>query len=102
MGIGRIDDRKDYRALVAPKSAIKRRGLTNADLFRFKKVIGPNLRAGITTRGDFILYSNDHSTWRKLVSIMPMLPDFREQSIDPVLTKVEIMEIVNKDTPLFA
>lgn len=102
MTIGRVTNRPDFTALVAPKSLIKRRGLTNADLFRFKKVIGPNLRAGITSRGDFILYSSDPSTWRKLVNIMPMLPDFREQRIDPVLTKVEIMEIVNKDTPIFA
>ncbi len=102
MTIGKVPERPDFTALVAPKSLIKRRGLTNADLFRFKRLIGANLRAGITTRGDFILYSSDHSTWRKLVSILPMLPDFHELRVDPIMTKVETIEIVNNNEPIFA
>lgn len=102
MSIAKVPERPDFTALVAPKTLIAQRGLTNADLFRFKRLIGPNLRAGITARDDFILYSSDHSTWRRLVSILPMLPDFHEIRVDPVMTKVEIIEIVNNTDPIIA
>jgi hypothetical protein len=93
--------RTDFMALVAPKVKIKKRGLLRADLFRFRQVFGPNLKAGVTEQGDFILYSGDLATWRKLVGILPMLTDFREQRIDPIRTKIEGLEFLDEDKPLF-
>jgi hypothetical protein len=93
--------RTDFMALVAPKVKIKKRGQLKADLFRLRQVVGPELRAGITEQGDFILYSADLATWRKLVGILPFLTDFREQRIDPIRTKIEGLEFRDEDKPLF-
>lgn len=93
--------RDDFMALVAPKVKIKRRQFLKADLFRLKQVIGSHLKAGVTSTGDFILYTDDASTWQRLVKILPFLTDFREQRIDPIRTKIELLEVVDKDDHLF-
>ncbi|MBY0538081.1 hypothetical protein K2P47_01635 [Patescibacteria group bacterium] len=93
--------RDDFMALVAPKAKIKRRHLLQADLYRLRQVVGTSLKAGTTSNGDFILYTTDASTWQKLVKILPFLTDFREQRIDPVRTKIELLEVVDKDDHLF-
>jgi hypothetical protein len=93
--------RNDFMALVAPKVKIKRRHFLKADLFRLKQVIGSNLKAGVTNAGDFILYTADDSTWQRLVKILPFLVDFREQRIDPMRTKIELLEVVDEDDYLF-
>lgn len=95
-------DREDFMALVATKSKIKRRQLLKADLYRLRQVIGTSLKAGVTSKGDFILYTSDSSTWQKLVKILPFLFEFREQRIDPLRTRVELCEFVDKDELLFA
>lgn len=93
--------RDDFMALVAPKAKIKRRQMLQADLYRFRQVVGSHLKAGITSNGDFILYSADASTWQKLVKILPFLTEFREQRIDPLRTKIELLEVVDEDSHLF-
>ena len=93
--------RPDFMALVAPQIKIKKRGLLQADLYRMRLVFGTHLKAGLTDQGDFIIYSNDLATWRKLVGILPMLTDFREQRVDPLRTKIELLEVVDKDNLLF-
>jgi hypothetical protein len=102
MGYTPTKPRLDIMALVAPKAKIRKRGMTKADLFRLRHAVGPNLKAGVTEQGDFILYSTDTATWRKLTGILPFLTDFREQRVDPVRNRVELMEIVDQDDPLFA
>ena len=96
-----IKKRNDFMALVAPKVKIKRRQFLKADLFRLKQVIGSQLKAGVTSNGDFILYTDDNSTWQKLVKILPFLTDFREQRVDPLRTKIELLEVVDEDSYLF-
>ncbi len=91
----------DFMALVAPKIKIKRRQFLKADLFRLKQVIGSQLKAGVTSNGDFILYTDDASTWQRLVKIQPFLIDFREQRIDPLRTPIALLEVVDKDDQLF-
>ncbi len=93
--------RTDFMALVAPKVKIKRRHLLKADLFRMRLVVGESLKAGTTCAGDFILYTHDASTWKKLVNLLPFLVDFREQRIDPLRTRIELMEVVDEDDYLF-
>jgi len=93
--------RDDFMALVAPKVKIKKRQLLQADLFRLRQVVGSHLKAGVTSNGDFILYTADASTWQKLVKLLPFLTDFREQRIDPLRTKIELLEVVDKDNHLF-
>lgn len=92
----------DFMALVAPIAKIQNLNLLNADLYRLRQVVGPSLRAGITTDGAFIFYSEDSSTWQRLVGLLPFLTGFREQRIDPVRTKIQLIEVINKDTYLFA
>lgn len=92
----------EFMALVAPRATIKRRRLQHADLHRLRNAIGANMKAGTTTNGDFILYSTDLATWRKLVGILPFLTEFREQRIDPMRIEINLLEIVDKDDPIFA
>jgi hypothetical protein len=91
----------DFMALVASRTAIKKRYLLKADLYRLRQVVGMPLKAGTTSNGDFILYTADSATWQKLVKILPFLTDFREQRVDPVRTKIELLEVVDQDSPLF-
>ncbi len=93
--------RNDFMALVSPKIKIKRRHHLKADLFRLRQVVGESLKAGVTSGGDFILYTQDASTWQRLVKILPFLTDFREQRIDPLRTRIESIEFVDEDKPLF-
>lgn len=97
----RNEQKKDFMALVAPRVKINKRHLLKADLYRLRQVIGISLKAGITSGGDFVLYSADASTWQKLVKLLPFLADFREQRIDPARTKIELLEVVDEDNHLF-
>ncbi len=93
--------RNDFMALVTPRVKIKKQHLLKADLFRLRQVIGTTLKAGVTGGGDFILYTEDASSWKKLVRILPFMSDFREQRVDPVRTPIELLEVVDEDSPLF-
>lgn len=97
----KVKIRTDFMALVAQKTIIKKRGLLKADLFRLRMVIGHGLKAGLTERGDFILYSSDLATWRKLVNLLPLFTDFREQRIDETRTKIEQIDFEDVDKLLF-
>ncbi len=101
MGKMKARDRMDFMALVAPLAKIRRQHLLKADLHRLKKVVGNQLRAGLCN-GDFILYSSDVETFKRLVSLLAFFSEFREQRVDPIRNKVELIEIVDKDDPLFA
>ncbi len=92
----------DFMALVMPKANLKRRGTLKADLFRLQQVIGTDFKAGVTDRGDFIIYSDSPAMMRKLVRVLLPFTDFREQRIDPIRTKIELFEIVDQDDPIFA
>ena len=92
----------DFMALVTPRTNVKRRSVLKADLFRLQQVIGTDFKAGITDRGDFIIYSDSPAMMRKLVRVLLPFTDFREQRIDPIRTKIELFEIVDQDDPIFA
>ncbi len=92
----------EVMVLAAPKTHFENRGILKADLYRMRKVIGERLKAGVTSRGDFILYSEDPMTQRRLVDILFAFTVFHEQRIDLTRTKIEQLEIVDKDHPLFA
>lgn len=93
--------RSDFMALVIPKSKIRKQHLLKADLFRLRQVVGTTLKAGVTGGGDFILYTEDASSWQRLVRILPFMSDFREQRVDPLRTSIELLEVVDEDDPLF-
>ncbi|MFM2339967.1 MAG: hypothetical protein RLZZ360_603 [Candidatus Parcubacteria bacterium] len=80
---------------------IKKRNLLKADLYRLRQVIGTQLKAGIGNNGDFILYSSDALSHQKLTRLLPFFTEFREQRVDPIRTRIELLEIVDKDEPLF-
>ncbi len=94
--------RTDFMALVTPKATVKRRGVLKADLFRLQKVIGADFKVGVTDKGDFIIYADNSAVWRKLVRVLLPFTDFREQRIDLTRTKIERLEVVDKDEPIFA
>jgi hypothetical protein len=91
----------EFIALAAPKADFEKRGILKADLYRMQRVIGSTLKAGVTSRGDFVLYSNDTMTQRRLVDILVAFAGFHEQRIDLTRTKIESFQIVDKDEPLF-
>jgi hypothetical protein len=93
--------RTDFMALVTPKTKIRKQHLLKADLFRLRQVIGTTLKAGVTGGGDFVLYTEDTSSWQRLVQVLPFMNDFREQRIDPLRTPIELLEVVDEDSPLF-
>jgi hypothetical protein len=93
--------RSDFMALVIPKAKIRKQHLLKADLFRLRQVVGTTLKAGVTGGGDFILYTEDASSWQRLVRILPFMSDFREQRVDPLRTSIELLEVVDEDDPLF-
>ncbi len=90
-----------FIALAAPKADFEKRGILKADLYRLRRVIGEPLKAGVTSRGDFVLYSDDTMTQRRLVDILVPFTGFNEQRIDLTRTKIESLPIVNKNEPLF-
>ncbi len=92
----------EFIALAAPKADFEKRGILKADLYRMQRVIGSALKAGVTSRGDFVLYSDDPMTQRRLVDILVPFTGFHEQCIDLTRTKIESLPIVNKNEPLFA
>ncbi len=92
----------EFIALAAPKAVFESRGTLKADLYRMRRVVGDSLRAGVTSRGDFILYSDDQQTQRRLVDMLVPFSDFHEQRIDLTRTKIERLKIVDKDEPIFA
>lgn len=103
MATGKKDKpRTDFMALVAPKTIIKKHGVLKADLFRMRKLLGADLKAGTTDQGDIILYAESLSTWRKMVQVFLPFTDFREQRVDKNRTKISLIEIVDKDEPLLA
>ncbi len=92
----------DIKTLAVPISIIQKKGLTHSQLYRLRRAVGSQPKVGITDTGLFLLFSGDVSTWRKLTGILPFLEVFQEQRIDPIRIRVENIEIIDRDDPLFA
>lgn len=85
-------------ALVATESVVIKSGVVNADLHRLNVSLALRLKvATVKKTGDLVLYSTDASTKRRLLAMLPFMPMFVEQRLNPILTPLEGIEIVDND-----
>lgn len=92
---------KTVLALVAKKSAVKRRGLMLEHLHHINVALGLKLHAGVI-KNDLVLYCTDLVAQRRLLAFGAIATEYREQQIDLSLHEIEPIEIRPAFEPVFA